>query len=110
MSSEPTGLVKFRLDPDNPPVLTAEEQQAWKELQEMGDEGIDYSDIPLQTGGGWRRVSELVPAENKQQITLRLDADVIAFFRSTGRRYQSRINAALREYVNSQKKAAKPVL
>jgi uncharacterized protein (DUF4415 family) len=44
-------------------------------------------------------------AENKQQITLRLDADVIEFFRRTGRRYQSRINAALRDYVNAQKKA-----
>jgi uncharacterized protein (DUF4415 family) len=100
--------VTYRLDPDNPPTLTAEEQKAWKELQEMGDEQIDYSDIPPQTGGGWRRVSELVPAENKQQITLRLDADVIAFFRSTGRRYQSRINAALREYVQSQTRPVKP--
>lgn len=105
MNSEDTGLVTYRLDPDNPPTLTAEEQQAWKELQEMPDEEIDYSDIPPQPSAGWRRVSELVPAENKQQITLRLDADVIAFFRGTGRRYQSRINAALREYVNSQKKA-----
>jgi uncharacterized protein (DUF4415 family) len=106
MNSETTGLVTFRLDPDNPPSLTAEEQKAWKELQEMPDEAIDLSDIPEQTGTGWRRVSELVPAENKQQITLRLDADVIAFFRGTGRRYQSRINAALREYVNSQRKSA----
>jgi uncharacterized protein (DUF4415 family) len=48
----------------------------------------------------------LVPAENRQQITLRLDADVIQFFRSTGRRYQSRINAALRDYVDAHKKAA----
>jgi uncharacterized protein (DUF4415 family) len=47
----------------------------------------------------------LIPAENKQQITLRLDADVIEFFRSTGRRYQSRINAALRDYVNAQKRS-----
>jgi uncharacterized protein (DUF4415 family) len=105
MNSKPTGLVTYRLDPDNPPALTKEERQGWKELQEMRDEDIDLSDIPEQTGGGWRRVSELVPPENKQQITLRLDADVIAFFRGTGRRYQSRINAALREYVNSQKKA-----
>jgi uncharacterized protein (DUF4415 family) len=105
MNSKDTGLVTYRLDPDNPPVLTAEEQQAWKELQEMPDEEIDYSDIPPQPSTGWRRVSELVPAENKQQITLRLDADVIAFFRGTGRRYQSRINAALRDYVISQKKS-----
>jgi uncharacterized protein (DUF4415 family) len=44
-------------------------------------------------------VMDLVPEENKQQITLRLDAEVLAFFKSTGRRYQSRINAALREYM-----------
>lgn len=106
MKSEPTGLVTYRLDPDNPPALTAEEQEAWNELKEMPDEAIDYSDIPPLTGDGWRRVSELIPAENKQQITLRLDADVIKFFRGTGRRYQSRINAALRDYVNAHKKGA----
>ena len=105
MSNEPTGLVTYRLDPDNPPVLTEEEKQAWKELQEMPDEDIDYSDIPPLPRSGWRRVSDLIPAENKKQITLRLDADVIEFFRGTGRRYQSRINAALRDYVNAHKKA-----
>ena len=105
MKSESTGFVTYRPDPNNPPVLTSEERQAWKELLEMRDEDIDLSDIPEQTGGGWRRVSDLVPAENKKQITLRLDADVIEFFRGTGRRYQSRINAALRDYVNAQKKA-----
>jgi len=95
-------MVRYRLDPDNPPQMTEEQMQA---LRDLRDEDIDLSDIPEQPTTGWRRVSELVPAENKQQITLRLDADVIAFFRGTGRRYQSRINAALREYVNSQKKA-----
>ena len=75
-------------------------------LRDLRDEDIDYSDIPPLPRSGWRRVSELVPAENKQQITLRLDADLISFFRSTGRRYQSRINAALREYVTAQKKTA----
>ena len=74
-------------------------------LRDLTDEEIDYSDIPPQPSTGWRRVSDLIPAENKQQITLRLDAEVVAFFRATGRRYQSRINAALREYVHAQKKA-----
>ena len=105
MKSEATGLVTYRLDPDNPPVLTGEERQAWESLKNMRDEDIDLSDMPERITG-WRRVSELIPAENKQQITLRLDADVIAFFRATGRRYQSRINAALREYVAGQKKAS----
>jgi uncharacterized protein (DUF4415 family) len=96
-------MVRYRLDPENPPQMTLEQKQA---LRDLRDEDIDLSDIPEQTGGGWRRVSDLIPAENKQQITLRLDADVIEFFRSTGRRYQSRINAALREYVNANKKSA----
>jgi uncharacterized protein (DUF4415 family) len=96
-------MVRFRLDPEHPSTMTEEQKQV---LRDLRNEDIDLSDIPEQTGGGWRRVSELVPAENKQQITLRLDADVIEFFRGTGRRYQSRINAALREYINSQKKTA----
>ena len=97
-----TKTVYFRLDPANPPTMTPEQMQA---LRDLSDEDIDYSDIPPLPTTGWRRVSELVPAENKQQITLRLDAELIAFFRATGRRYQSRINAALREYVTAQKKA-----
>jgi uncharacterized protein (DUF4415 family) len=104
MNQKSTGsdTVYFRLDPSNPPTMTEEEMQA---LRELRNQDIDYSDIPQQTGAGWRRVSDLIPAENKQQITLRLDADVIEFFRATGRRYQSRINAALREYVNANKKS-----
>jgi uncharacterized protein (DUF4415 family) len=37
------------------------------------------------------------------RLQFRLDADGIHFFRQTGRRYQSRINAALLEYVDAQK-------
>ena len=102
VKSESTETVYFRLDPSNPPTMTEAEMQA---LRELRDEDIDYNDIPPLSSVGWLRVSDLVPAENKKQITLRLDADVIEFFRGTGRRYQSRINAALRDYVNAQKKA-----
>jgi uncharacterized protein (DUF4415 family) len=45
----------------------------------------------------------LISGENKQQITLRLDSDVLDFFRNTGARYQSRINAVLREYVKAHR-------
>jgi uncharacterized protein (DUF4415 family) len=108
MSNTPTGMVRFRYDPGNPPVHSAEEQAAWESLKDMPDEDIDFSDIPKITDfPGFRRVSDLVPEQNKQQITLRLDADLLAFFKSTGRRYQSRINAALREYMNSHRDVAK---
>jgi len=44
--------------------------------------------------------------ENKRQITLRLDSDVLDFFKNTGARYQSRINAVLREYVKAHRNIA----
>ena len=108
MSSNSTGMVTFRYDPENPPVLTEEEEAAWQRVKTMRDEDIDLSDIPDQSKRtDWRRVSDLVPEENKQQITLRLDAEVLAFFKATGKRYQSRINAALREYMLAHRDTAK---
>jgi len=38
----------------------------------------------------------------KKPVTLRLDADVIAWFKKDGRRYQSRINAALRKVMEKE--------
>ena len=45
----------------------------------------------------------------KQQLTLRLDADVVAWFKARGKQgdgYQTRINRALREYVGQQSRKA----
>jgi len=50
----------------------------------------------------WKRPAALISGENKRQITLRIDADVLAFFQSTGKRYQTRMNEVLRSYMNSQ--------
>jgi uncharacterized protein (DUF4415 family) len=78
-----------------------------KRLREMKDEDIDLSDAPASARDAvWTRPGALVPAENKKQITVRLDADVLEFFRKTGSRYQSRINAALREYMKAHDKAS----
>lgn len=98
--------VKFKLDPENPPALTAAQRKRLAALAARPDSEIDYSDIPKQTGKvGWSRPGALVSAENKQQITLRLDVEVLNFFKSTGERYQSRINAVLREYVRAHRNA-----
>jgi uncharacterized protein (DUF4415 family) len=51
----------------------------------------------------WTRPGALVPAENKQQVTLRLDSDVLNFFKKTGKRYQTRINVVLREYMKAHR-------
>ena len=38
----------------------------------------------------------------KQQITMRLDKDIIAWFKASGDKYQTRINEALREYIRAR--------
>lgn len=98
--------VKLKLDPKNPRPTTAAQRKRMAALAAMPDEKIDYSEIPKRTGAvQWTRPGALLPEENKQQVTLRLDADVLGFFKGTGKRYQTRINAALREYMNAHRKA-----
>jgi uncharacterized protein (DUF4415 family) len=62
---------------------------------------IDYSDIAELPDDFWTRHPP-VKRENKRLVTLRLDADVLAFFQKQGRRYQTHINAVLRSYVEAQ--------
>jgi len=83
--------------------LTVEQQAELAALAAMPDEEIDIQDIPeLSDWSGAERGRFYRPV--KQQITLRLDADLIAWFKSqsegsNGRGYQTNINRALREYV-----------
>jgi uncharacterized protein (DUF4415 family) len=94
--------VKYKLDEKKPKALTVTQQKRLQALSAMPDSQIDYSDIARTTKDAqWTRPGALVSGENKQQVTLRLDAEVLNFFKLTGKRYQSRINAALREYVKT---------
>jgi uncharacterized protein (DUF4415 family) len=52
-----------------------------------------------------KAAADLPPA--KRQITLRIDAEVLEFFKNTGNRYQSRMNAVLRSYVDAHKAQVK---
>ena len=101
MSAKTTGTVKFTLDPKRPPTMT---RKAKARLARLADEDIDFTDIPATHGVAWERVG-LIPEENKRQITLRIDADVLAFFRSTGNRNQTRMNQVLRSYMSAQRQA-----
>lgn len=105
MQMSARNTVKFKVDPKHPPKLTAEQRERLARAAAMPDAEIDYSDIPPQKGVvQWTRPGALVPSENKQQVTLRLDSDVLNFFKGTGKRYQSRINAVLREYIKAHQK------
>ena len=73
-----------------------------KRLHEMKDEDIDFSDIPpvppeMFARGIVRR--GLKPVIRKRQLTLRLDSDVIEWFKKQGQGYQTKINSLLRAYM-----------
>lgn len=80
--------------------LTQRQETEIAALATLADEEIDTSDIPeiLDWSGAKRG---LLYRPVKQQITLRLDADVVAWFKANvpdGRGYQTQINRVLREY------------
>lgn len=69
------------VDPDDVPELT----------DEMIDRAIEHHNgVPVKRG-------RPTLASPKQQVTLRLDADIVAHFRAGGRGWQGRMNEALRE-------------
>lgn len=75
----------------------------------MKDEDIDFSDIPEVPAekiarGIVRR--GLKPVGPKEQLTLRLDQDVVEWYRKQGPGYQTRINALLRAYMQEHLRAA----
>jgi uncharacterized protein (DUF4415 family) len=76
----------------------------WKRIDAMRDEDIDYSDIPKQ-GADFFKHAILWPGP-KKQITLRVDPDVLTFFRKHGRGYQTTMNAVLRKYMEARKAMA----
>ena len=73
----------------------------WKRIDAMRDEDIDLSGAP-ELGPDFFANAILWPGP-KKQITLRIDPDVLTFFRKRGRGYQSTINAVLRKYMEARK-------
>lgn len=78
--------------------LTTEGKRRLKKLSRRPDHEINTSDIPELTERFWQNaVRNPFYRPLKQQLTLRLDADVIAWLRRQGRGYQTRANALLRD-------------
>ena len=83
-------------DPAQP--LSAGEKAELEALAAMPDETIDYSDIPELTDKFWRNaIPNPYYRPVKRQLTVRIDADVLAWLRSTGRGYQTKLNDILRK-------------
>lgn len=79
------------------------QQAEIEQLAEMPDDEIDTSDIPEVTDWTVAEVGKFYRPV-KKQVTLRLDADMLAWFKSQGNKYQTRINHALRDYMERHRK------
>ena len=73
----------------------------------MRDEDIDLSDIPEVTPEIFARGivrRGLKPVVRKKQLTLRMDSDVIEWFKRQGQGYKTRINSLLRAYMEEHRR------
>lgn len=90
------------------PKMTPEIEAELDRLAAMPDDTIDLSDMPEVTDwSNWRRGKFYRPL--KKQVTLRLDADVLEWFKARNggaRGYQTQINAALRRVMDADKGTA----
>ena len=78
----------------------------WRRVDALRDSDIDLTDIPEVTPESFAKAifrRGLQTDPGKEQITLRLDADVLAWFRSQGKGYQTQINALLRAYMTASR-------
>jgi len=84
------------IDPDDAPELT-------DDFFEQGDWKIGERPVSLEEGGGALQVA-LSPdpvGSPEVALTLRYEAEVVEAFKATGKGWQSRMNAALREWIKS---------
>ena len=77
-----------------------------KKLDSMKERDIDCSDIPELDESFFAKQTVTIPPR-KEQLTVRFDQDVVAWFRAHGRGYQTRMNAVLRAYVDAQKESSR---
>lgn len=103
--SEPIISVSYRTLEDLPPSRTD-----WVRIDALTDAEIeaavrdDPDAAPILDEAFWHDAEVVMPAA-KTPVSIRLDRDVLDWFKAQGGRYQTRINAVLRAYVQAQKKA-----
>ena len=78
--------------------MTSKRKKELKALAALRDDEIDTSDIPELPPGAWKdAVRGRFYRPIKQAVSMRLDADVIAWLKKQGRGYQTRANSILRQ-------------
>jgi uncharacterized protein (DUF4415 family) len=89
------------------PKMTAEMRRELAALEAMPDDQIDTSDIPEMTDEDWKRGPVYIGLHyrpGKKSVTIRLDDDVVKWFKKQGKGWQTKMNWVLRLYFASHRK------
>jgi uncharacterized protein (DUF4415 family) len=90
--------VRYEVDLNNLPPLTKAQKAELKALAAMPDSDIDFTDIPPLDDVFWKNaVRNPFYKPIKTSTTVRVDSDVLAWLKSQGKGYQTRMNQILRE-------------
>ncbi|MDK7587470.1 BrnA antitoxin family protein [Alcaligenes faecalis subsp. phenolicus] len=97
--------VKYEVALANLPPLNDKQKAELAALATRGDGDVDYSEIPPLAAEFWKNAERgKFYKPTKTSTTVRIDSDVLAWLRSQGKGYQSRINAILRREMLSSLK------
>lgn len=89
-------MTTYELKPGR--TLTVRQRRELEKLAAMPESEIDTSDIPELPPGAWKHaVRGKWYRPVKEPVSIRLDADVLAWLKSQGSGYQTRVNTLLRE-------------
>jgi len=104
-------IVRYSADEIRRKVAAGEGQTDFKRLDSITDEEIDAQ---MRDDPDWQDFRDvdwskavIVYPQPKNAISIRLDKDVVDFFKATGKGYQTRINAVLRHYMDEKLKNKK---
>jgi uncharacterized protein (DUF4415 family) len=85
----------------------AESQTDWQRLDAMSEDEIEQNAAKEMAALGidydWASRARIVYPSTKERITIRLDPDILNWFKAQGKGYQSRMQAVLRAYVETHK-------
>lgn len=102
-------IKKYSADELRAMIARGEDRSAYGRMRNMSEEELETaiaSDPDSDPEVDWSQVTVALP-RNKQGVYLRLDPDVLEFFKAEGAGYQTRINAVLRTYVEQKFVSAK---
>jgi len=90
-------IVRHKVELADLPALSEAQKAELAALAALPESDIDYSEIPPLPESFWQSAERgRFYRPVKQQITARVDADVLAWLKSQGKGYQARLNAILR--------------